>query len=371
MKRACTLALLMCGLLGAWGCGKSAANSPASQPEKSSTAGIYIAGDAKGIRTTVVKSQPIPDYLEIPGLVVPDPTRVVHVSPAAGGRLVEMRVRPWDRVKRGEILAVMESSDASRAVADYQKAHLDAQLKKKALDRTVDLYSHHAVSQKDMESAQADSLSAAQEEKSALDALHLLGASPDGTPNQLTVTAPRDGVVLDVGAATGELSKALDAPQPLCTIAELNSIWIEGNVYEKDLSAVKQGSAAEVTLNSYPGEKWQGRVTVISDAVDPATRTLKVRIVLPNPQLRLKPQMFATVRLVRSTSPGLLIPASAVLREGTDSYVYISASEGRFQRRSVTLGRIAGENVEVTSGLSAGDVIISEGALLLRSAQQD
>ena len=200
--------------------------------------------------------------------------------------------------------------------------------------------------------------------KAALDNLHLLGMDPTAAANQLRVLAPRDGVVLDVGAATGELSKSLDAPQPLCTLADLSTVWVEGEVFEKDMAGLKAGAAAQVTISAYPGQTWTGRVSVVSDAVDPVTRTLNVRVVLANPDLRLKPDMFASVRLLRSTSRGILIPAASVIREGATTYVFASMGNNRFERRDVALGRTEDESVEVTSGLVAGAVIVSEGALL-------
>lgn len=359
-------------ILGAAGCGGSGAKKAANpSPSQQGTPDVLLAADAKGVRTLTVQPRQIPDYLEIPGRVAPDPTRVVHVFPATPGRVTEMRVRPWDRVVQGQTLAIIESSDASRALTDYEKARADAELKKKSLDRSSDLYAHHAVAEKDLQQAEADARSADAEVKTTLDHLHLLGVDPASAANQLTVLAPRSGVVLDVGAATGELSKSLDAPQPLCTIADLDTIWVEGEIQEKDLKGIRKGAPAEITISAYPGEKWSGRVAVVGDVVDPLTHTLKVRFELANPQLRLKPDMFATVRLLRSSSQGLLIPASSVDREGQKTYVFVGTGNNRFERREVVLGRTVDESVEIVSGLTSGAVIVSEGSVLLRGATQN
>jgi membrane fusion protein, heavy metal efflux system len=343
-----------------------------------------IPKDAKGVKTVTVESSAITEYLQIPGSVTPDPTRVVHVFAAAGGRLLEMAVRPWDRVEQGQTLALLESSDVSRAVSEQAKASTDAQVKKKALDRAADLYAHHAIAEKDLEQAEADWQMAEADEKAALSALHLLGVNPETSgvnretsgvnpetgANQLRVKAPRSGIVLEIGAASGELSKSLDAPQPLCTIADLSTIWVEGDAFEEDANLLRAGAAAKVTLNAYPGRSWLGRVGVISDVLDPATRTLKVRVVLANPDLALKPNMFATVWLLRATAQGIEVPAAAVIREGAKSYVYVAAAADRFERREVTLGRTENEQVQVLTGLRAGEVVVSDGALLLREAPQ-
>jgi cobalt-zinc-cadmium efflux system membrane fusion protein len=199
----------------------------------------------------------------------------------------------------------------------------------------------------------------------------LLGADLTGATNQLRVLAPRSGVVLDIGSAAGEFSKSLDASQPLCTIADLDTIWVEGDLFEKDLPGLKRGVPAEVTLNAYAGEKWPGRVAVIGDAVDPVTRTIKVRVELSNPQLRLKPDMFATIRVLLSTSRGILVPAASIEREGQTAYVFVGKDNNRFERRKVILGRTVDDRVEVNSGLAPGDTIVSDGVVLLRAEAQE
>jgi membrane fusion protein, heavy metal efflux system len=362
---------LVLSFLTVSGCGGSSSPKPTAAADQPEIGNLFVAQDAKGIRTITVQPSAIPDYMEIPGRITLDPTRVVHVYPAAGGRVIEMKVRPWDRVQQGQTLALLESSDLSRAMADYQKARTDAALKKKALDRAADLLAHHAIAEKDAQQAEADAQSANAEERTALDRLHLLGADPSATSNQLRVIAPRSGVVLDIGNAQGELSKSLDAAQPLCTIADLDTVWVEGDIFEKDLAGLKSGTSVSIALGAYPDEKRTGRVSVIGDAVDPVTRTLKVRVVLSNPGLRLKPDMFATIRLLRSSTPGILVPATAVEREGLAAYVFVGVASNRFERRQVVLGRTVDENLEVTSGLTAGNIIVSEGVVLLRAASQD
>lgn len=357
----------------AWACGSSPEQKAAASPAVAAGAAeTYVPKDAKGIQTIKVEPRAIPDYLEMPGRVVPDPTQVVHVYPAAGGRVTEMKVRPWDRVQKGDTLALLDSSDASRAVADYAKARTDAELKKKAVERAVDLFGHKALAEKDLQQAQADAEAANAELKANLDRLRILGVDPASPVPQLKVLAPRSGVVLDVGAAAGELSKSLDAaPQPLCTLADLSTVWVEGDVFEKDVAGLRAGAPAEVRLNAYPDEKRTGRVAAVSDAVDPVTRTMNVRVVLSNPNLRLKPGMFATVRLLRSSTQGIRIPAAAVEREGASAYVFVATGNDRYTRREVMLGRTVDSDVEVTAGLAPGAVIVSEGVVLLRAASQE
>ena len=358
------------------GCGGSAGTGAQSQADSGAAdsaagSGQYVAPDARGIETVTVKDSPIPEYLELPAHIDPDPTRVVHVFPPATGRIVEMKVRPWDHVQKGETLAVIESADLARAVADYHKAQAYNQVKQDELARARDLYEHRATAEKDLQQAQGDAQMSAAELAATRDQIRELGMDPDHASNQLSIVAPQSGVILDVGASPGEYSNALAAPAPLCTIADISTVWAVGDIYEKDLVAAKTGQEAQVTLDAYPGQTWVGRVSDVSDAVDAVTRALQVRVVLANPKGELKPSLFGTIRLLRSSSPGILLPSDAVIREGNDAYVFLGIGNNRYGRRNVTLGRSIDGSLEIVSGLNPGDTVVSEGALLLRAAPQD
>jgi cobalt-zinc-cadmium efflux system membrane fusion protein len=372
-------AVLMLGVvfaIAAGGCSSSGGGSEQKNVQAdanqsaSSTDSEYIASDAKGIQTITVKASAVPDYLELPAHIEADPTRVVHIYPPAGGRIVEMKVRPSDHVEKGQLLALLESSDLSRAVADYHKARVDAEVKQQALTRAEDLLTHNAIAQKDYQQAHGDAKIAEAEMQATAQHIRDLGMDPDHASTELRVVAPRSGVILDIGASTGEYSKSLDAPQPLCTIADISTVWALGDIYERDFAALKMGAEARVTLDAYPNQHWEGRVGVLYDVVDPATRTLHLRVVLENPDHRMKPAMFGSIRVLRSSSTGILVPTSAVIREGNEAHVFVSKGNGRFERRTVKLGRALDGSIEILSGVNPGDSIVSEGALLLRAAAQ-
>jgi membrane fusion protein, heavy metal efflux system len=373
-------AVLMFGIvfaIAAGGCSSSGGGSEQknvqadANPSATSSDSEYIATDAKGIQTITVKSSAVPDYLELPAHIEADPTRVVHIYPPAGGRIVEMKVRPSDHVEKGQLLALLESSDLSRAVADYHKARVDAEVKQQALTRAEDLLTHNAIAQKDYQQAHGDAKIAEAEMEATAQHIRDLGMDPDHASTELRVVAPRSGVILDIGASTGEYSKSLDAPQPLCTIADISTVWALGDIYERDFAALKMGAEAQVTLDAYPNQHWEGRVGVLYDVVDPATRTLHLRVVLENPDHRMKPAMFGSIRVLRSSSTGILVPTSAVIREGNEAHVFVSKGNGRFERRTVKLGRAVDGSIEILSGVNPGDSIVSEGALLLRAAAQN
>jgi membrane fusion protein, heavy metal efflux system len=364
------LFLALAAMLGMGGCGSGEEAKEATSNSSSTNTNELVAPDAKGIQTISVRSTAIPEYLELPAHIETDPTSVVHVFSPAGGRIVEMKVRPWDHVEKGQMLATLESSDLARAVAEYHKALADDQVKQKQLSRSEDLFTHHAISEREYQQAQGDAEQSKAEVAAAREQVSVFGMDPDQASTHLFVTAPRSGVILDTGATSGEFSQALAASTPLCTIADITTVWAIGDIYEKDLTSAKEGEPAQVTLNAYPNEHWTGRVSVVSSAVDPATRTLRVRVVLPNPGGRIKPAMFGTIRLLRSEAQGILVPTSAVVREGNDSYLFVSQGNGRFERRAVKIGRTFDGSLEIVTGVTAGDAIVSEGALLLRSVGQ-
>jgi len=350
------------------GCGNSGGAPKGNPAAANSGDTVVVPRDARGIQTLKVEAKDVPEYLELSAHVEADPTRVVHVFPPAGGRITEMKVRPWDRVEKGQTLALLESADLSRAMADYQKARVDNEVKQKALARAEDLLAHHAIAEKEYQQAQGDAQMTKAEVDTARERIRILGADPDHATSQLRVAAPRSGVILDIGAAPGEFSKSLDAPLPLCTIADISSVWAVGEIYEKDYASVKSGAQAQVSLNAYPEQHWAGRVSVVSDAVDPITRTLKVRVVLENPGGRFKPAMYGTIRVLRSTRKGILVPASAVVREGAESSVFVKKENGQYGRRKVTIGRAVDDTIEIVSGLQPGEIVVTDGVLLLRTA---
>ncbi|HKW40248.1 MAG TPA: efflux RND transporter periplasmic adaptor subunit [Gemmatimonadales bacterium] len=367
---ACAMVILLVGCSRQGTAHPASADASPPPPEAPLSANDFVLReDARGVATEPVQSQQLADYLEVAGRIQADPTHVVRVYPPVSGRLVAVEVRPADRVEQGQVLAILASADVAAARAVYRQARADAQVKQQARERSRLLFEHHVNALRDYQQAEAEAATSAALLESAAERLELLGVDTASSSDQLSVTAPRGGVVTDLGAAPGEYSKSLDNANPLCTIADLATVWAVGDVYEKDLASVHVGDSADVTANAYPGERRRGRITAISSTVDTTTRALKVRVVLANPGLRLKPDMFATIRVVRTLRAALVVPQSAVLREGTSAYLFVQTAPGHFERRAVTLGRDTERSqVEVTSGLAPGDTIVVQGAELLRAA---
>jgi cobalt-zinc-cadmium efflux system membrane fusion protein len=325
----------------------------------------------KTVQTSPVEFRTVSSELVIPASVQPDPARVVHVFAPVSGRLLELRVKPGDVVRAGEPVAVVQSSDVSSARSDYEKAKAQAHRSQSALARVTLLFEHGAVAQKDLEDAKAQAALDASELARAQERLHLLGLNENQASDRAAVAAPRSGVVTDTSSAPGEFAKSLDASAPLLTIADLDSIWVVGNVYEKDLTAVPSGLAVRVTADAYPGETWQGKIANVSALVDPATHTVKMRVVLENRQRKLKPDMFATIHVQRPASRLAVVPSTAVLHEGNLAFVMVQSAgnQGKFERRTIQVQEDGPKETLVRSGLQEHDVVVTSGAELVRDEE--
>jgi len=322
------------------------------------------AGDAP-VQYVEVVQQSVPETLDLAARVQADPTKVVRIFPPASGRVVGIRVKPGDHVQRGQTVAILSSSDVASAQSDFAKASIEAQRATRAMERQKVLFEHGAVAEKDYIDARAQADVARAELARATQRLELLSVSPSAATDSVTLASPASGVVLDVSAAPGEFSKSLESANPLVTVADLDTVWIVGDVYEKDVAKVGRGKQVSVSLQAYPGQQWTGRISSISGTLDPTTRTLKVRVPLPNPDQRLKPEMFGTMHINTGTHQALVVPAAAIIREGNSATVFVK-SGGKPEQRTVTIGQTVDGRVEVLTGLRAGDEVAAEGAELLK-----
>jgi len=328
-------------------------------------------GGAAAIEVATAKMQDVTDTLTIPARVAPDPTRVVHVFSQVSGRLTELQVRPGQEVSKGQTIGLIQSSDVSQARSDYEKAKIESLRADRQLDRGKILLQHEVLAQKDYDDLLAASQAAHAEMDRAEQRIHMLGFPVEGVSDTTGLKAPISGVVLDIGSASGEMQRSLDNAVSIATIANLDEIWVLGDVYERDLGIVRVGRQVEVTFSAYPGETVHGTISNVSDAIDPVSLTLKARIVLKNPQHKYKPLMYATIAVERSTERAFVLPASSIIHEGPESFVFVRDSAGKYDKRLVMLGSARGSNVEVRSGIKDGEQIVTTGAALLRAPAGD
>ena len=320
--------------------------------------------EEKPVRFVQVSEQSLPEMLDLAGKVQADPTKVFRIFPPASGRILELEVKPGDRVQRGQTLAVIESSDAATARSDFAKANVEAQRAASAADREKMLFEHGAAAEKDYIDARALFDTAIAELARARQHLEILNINPSASTDKVSLVSPASGVVLNVSAAPGELSRSLETSDPLTTIADLATVWVVGDVYEKDIAKIERGKPVTITCDAYPGQQWTGRVDSLFGAIDPATRTLKLRIALNNSNQRLKPEMFATIHVKVGTHKATVVPTTAIIHEGQTTSVFVETG-GKPEQRNVTTGETVDGEVEIVSGLQPGLRVAADGAELL------
>ncbi|MGA3133359.1 MAG: efflux RND transporter periplasmic adaptor subunit [Terracidiphilus sp.] len=359
---ACFLAVL----LALAGCKKnfdpaSGAASP-TQVVETGNAGLVTVDHPEQYPIATANRVDEPDKLEVTGSIFPDISREVPVISLANGRVIDIKTRLDDNVKKGQLLFSVESPDISGAFDAYLKAVNDEQLANKAYIRAEDLYQHGAISQAMVEQAEDAEKNAKADMFAADQQLKIFGVDKDHPSPVVNVYAPVSGVIIgqnitNAAAAGVTLSGSATA----FTIADLSTVWVLCDVYENDLSKVHLGQEAQIKLTAYPDRALTGHVSDIGPVLDPSIRTAKVRIQLANPGI-LKLGMFVTATLEsRPTVMHASVPASAILHLHDREWVFEPAGQGQFKRVEVTGGSMMpGGEQEILSGITPGQQVVRD-----------
>jgi membrane fusion protein, heavy metal efflux system len=308
-----------------------------------------------------------PSKLVVTGAVYPDVARTVPVVTLASGRVVDIRARLGDTVKRGQLLLRIRSDDVSGGYDAYRKAVADELLARKALDRAKLLFEHGAIAEQDLEAAQDNEDDAKTSLDTATEHLKLLGNDPEHPNNIVDITSPISGEITDQEVVNGSTIQSYSA-NPF-TISDLSSVWIVCDVYENDITTLGVGEAADVRLNAFPDKVLKGRVSNIGALLDPTIRTAKVRIEVPNPGMMMRIGMFATATfygLKKQTYTS--VPATAIIHLHDRDWVYMPTPNDMFQRVEVKSGdQLPNKMAQVLSGLQPGQKVVTN-ALALQTA---
>ena len=303
--------------------------------------------------------------LVLPAVVEADPGRTVKVLPPVAGRVVSLKVQLGERVAAGQELLVLDSGDLAQAFSDDEKARTELTLTKQALDRQLGLEKSGGAAIKDREQAESDYAQAQAEFERAETRLRSIGVSPEQMQKTrlLTVKAPMAGSVIDLDVAPGAFLN--DFTAAIMTIANLETVWVTASVPEKDTAFVSDGQSVSVSFPAYPGEVFDGKVLFVSDVLDPDTRRTKVRVAFDNPAKAFKPGMFANATFAAPTATRLVVPTSALLMSNDSTSVFVEVAPWTFERRVIETAYQEDNAVAVKSGLSPGDKVIVQGAVLL------
>lgn len=305
-----------------------------------------------------------PHWLDVPATVEADPARVAKVLPALGGRVLALHVDLGARVRRGQLLAVIDSGDMAQAWADAAKARSALDFARKTLAREKGVAAAGGAAVKDLEAAHSAYMQAQAEYERAQARVVALGGTPGAnTPRPIDVRAPISGTVTALAITRGMFVN--DPTASIMTITDIERVWVTAQVPGDQLGLVAVGQAAKVSVPAWPGRVFTGKVASIGAVLDPDTRRDPVRIAINNVSRALKPNMFANVALAVSQPPQVLVPASALLMNNDNTTVFVELAPWTFVRRNVTLGYDEGEDVRVLSGLAADARVIVAGAVLL------
>jgi cobalt-zinc-cadmium efflux system membrane fusion protein len=312
-----------------------------------------------------VGQQTSPHDVSLPATVEANPANTVNILPPLTGKLLELKVRLGDSVKRGQVLATMSAPDLAQAVADAQKARDALDLAQRALVRARGVNEAGSNAAKDVEAAQSSVAQQTAELRRSEARLRSLGADGTGSAagQVLKIVAPLAGTVTALNAAAG--ANLNDATAALMTVSNLDSVWVTVNVPESVVGAVAPGQNAVVTLAAYPGRSFSGKVGFVSAVLDADTRRARARIVFANPEGLFKPNMYATAVLGVPQAAQAQVPASALLMNNDSVSVFVEAEPWTFVRRMVELGREDGDSVRIRSGLAAGERVVVRGGVLL------
>ncbi len=304
-----------------------------------------------------------PDTLSVTGSVNPDISREVPVITMANGRVVDIKARLDDNVKKGQLLLTVQSTDVTNAFDAYLKAVNDELMNRKAYIRTEDLFKHGAISQSMVEQAEDAENDSKADLVAAEEQLKILGVDKSHPTNIEKIYSPISGVIIaqnvtDAAAAGVNLSGSATA----FTVADLSHVWVLCDVYENDLSRVHVGEEAKIQLAAYPNHPISGRVSDIGPVLDPTLRTAKVRIEVPNPGNFLRLGMFVTASIVgRASVPHAVIPASAILHLHDRDWVFVPNGGSQFKRVEVDGGdMLPGQQQEILSGIAPGQQVVKD-----------
>lgn len=328
-----------------------------------------------GIKTAAAESRSVTETITVPATVTSNQYRDTRVNALVGGVVTRVSAELGSRPRRGDPLAVVFSSELAEAQMKYlsMRAMLEADHQKR--ERTRKLEALGAASRQELEEVTAVHVAHETEVAAARQRLLLLGLSPDGVAklqeasqvvSEVVVPSPAEGVVITRNVNLGQV---VSAGQELFVVADLRTVWVIGDLYEKDFATVRVGSPATVTIPAAPQSVVRGRVAYIDPRVDPATRTAKVRVEVPNPKEDLRLGMYVNVSFESGAGQRrTVIPQRAVQTVGERSVVYVPLeNEGEFEERPVKLGAAMGDRVEVREGLQPGEQVVTDGSFFLRA----
>ncbi|MHB8810982.1 MAG: efflux RND transporter periplasmic adaptor subunit [Desulfobulbaceae bacterium] len=326
-----------------------------------------------GITLATAEGGALDQYIDLPGEIVLNADRMAHVVPRVSGIVREVRMTVGDQVKAGELMAVIESRELADGKADFLAAAERESLAQTNFNREERLWEKKVTSEQEYLDARQALAEARIATNSAEQQLHALGFSdaelkalpghPDATYTRFEIKAPLAGTIIEKHMTLGE---NVNADTDVFTIADLSTVWVDINVYQKDLVNIRKGQTVVIEIGHGIASA-TGTIAWVGPQVDETTRTAKARMELPNPDGDLRPGLFVTARVgVGSTPANIVVPKSALQSFEERTVLFVRTDKG-FEPKPVEVGRQNGTKVEILSGLEAGQSYVSQGAFTLKA----
>jgi membrane fusion protein, heavy metal efflux system len=366
--------MMLTASLAAMGCRQENANPkaeapPPAQVEREQDGGVVQVDHPEQIPLVTAVARSSRPELVVTGVVTPDISRNVPVVSLASGRVVEIRARLGDTVKKGDVLLKVRSSEISGGYSDYRKAVADEELARTQFERAKDLYAHGAISMNDLQLAQDTEEKAKVDVETTAEHLRLLGSDPDKPNSIVEILAPVSGVITDQ-QVTDAASVQAYGTNPF-TISDISSVWVVCDVHENQLASVRMGDAADIRLNAYPDRLFRGTINNIGAILDPNLRTAKVRMEVRNPGIiRLGMFVTATFRGQKQVTH-TVIPSTAILHLHDSDWVFAITPDKKFQRVEIVAGvSLPGDLQEVVSGIPPGAQVVRNALTFQNTVEQ-
>jgi cobalt-zinc-cadmium efflux system membrane fusion protein len=322
----------------------------------------------KMIQIDTVKNTNIDDELVLSGEIGFDENKVVKVFPFSSGQVLEVKVSLGDKVKQGQVLAVIKSAEIVGNYSDLSSAERDESIAKRQMDNEESLFKSGIASEKEFTEAKLNFEKASAITNKIKEQIAINGRGNTDANGTYIIKAPREGYIVEKKINPGGFIRQ-DNTDNLFTISDLKNIWVWANVYEIDISKIKLGYTAVVTTLAYPDKSFIGEVDKISDVLDPQTKVMRIRVNLPNTSGLLKPEMFANVKVTNKEGrKAVSIASSALVFSNSKNFVVIYKDQCDLKVQEVSVLKNVNGISYISSGLQVGDKVISENQILLYNA---
>lgn len=325
------------------------------------------------LKLSDVSTQPVAETLRVSGRIDFDEQRLARIGATVTGRVTDIDALLGQSVKKGEVLAKLNSSELSSQQLAYLKARAQLELNRRNAERAKALFEADVIGAAELQRRESEYQISKAETRAASDQLQLLGVSPaaidrlgkQGEVNSVTpVSATMSGVVVERKLAQGQVVQPADA---LFVVADLSRLWAVAQVPEQQVSQVKVGQSVSIEVPALGNEKLVGKLIFVGQTINPETRTVLVRTELDNRDGRLKPAMLASMLIEARAVERIVVPASAVVRENDEDHVFVAIGDGAFRLTKVKLGPEQGGQRVVASGLKGEEKLVIDGAFHLNN----